>query len=81
MLGEWLASLKYLPIWLLIGIICLVVTFMTETTSNVATTTLPADGGRSWRMAGVAAAFISGHRKGLHGYRATQAKVDKRSTA
>ncbi len=39
-LGEWLASLNYLPIWLLIGIICLVVTFMTETTSNVATTTL-----------------------------------------
>jgi sodium-dependent dicarboxylate transporter 2/3/5 len=39
-LGEWLASLNYLPIWLLMGITCLVVTFMTETTSNVATTTL-----------------------------------------
>ncbi len=39
-LGEWLASLNYLPLWLLMGIICLVVTFMTETTSNVATTTL-----------------------------------------
>jgi sodium-dependent dicarboxylate transporter 2/3/5 len=39
-LGEWLASLNYLPIWLLMGITCLVVTFLTETTSNVATTTL-----------------------------------------
>ena len=39
-LGEWLASLNYLPVWVLLGIICLVVTFMTETTSNVATTTL-----------------------------------------
>jgi sodium-dependent dicarboxylate transporter 2/3/5 len=39
-LGDWLATLHYLPIWLLIGIICLVVTFLTETTSNTASTTL-----------------------------------------
>ena len=40
MLGEWLASLSHLPIWLLIAVICLVVTFLTETTSNTASTTL-----------------------------------------
>ena len=40
LLGDWLASMNYLPVWLLMGIICLVVTFLTETTSNVATTTL-----------------------------------------
>jgi sodium-dependent dicarboxylate transporter 2/3/5 len=40
LLGEWLASIYYLPMWLLIGIICLVVTFLTETTSNTASTTL-----------------------------------------
>jgi sodium-dependent dicarboxylate transporter 2/3/5 len=39
-LGEWLASIYYLPMWLLIGIICLVVTFLTEATSNTASTTL-----------------------------------------
>ena len=39
-LGDWLASLSYLPLWALIGMICLVVTFLTETTSNVASTTL-----------------------------------------
>ncbi len=40
LLGDWLASLSYLPLWALVGIICLVVTFLTETTSNVASTTL-----------------------------------------
>lgn len=40
LLGEWLASMNYLPMWGLIGIICLVVTFLTETTSNTASTTL-----------------------------------------
>ena len=40
LLGDWLASLSYLPLWLLIGVICLVVTFLTETTSNTASTAL-----------------------------------------
>ena len=40
LLGEWLASINYLPMWGLIGVICLVVTFLTETTSNTASTTL-----------------------------------------
>lgn len=40
LLGEWLASLNYLPLWALIAMICLVVTFLTEATSNTATTTL-----------------------------------------
>jgi sodium-dependent dicarboxylate transporter 2/3/5 len=40
LLGDWLASMNYLPVWALMGMICLVVTFLTETTSNVATTTL-----------------------------------------
>ncbi len=40
LLGEWLASLNYLPMWALVGTICLVVTFLTETTSNTASTTL-----------------------------------------
>lgn len=40
LLGEWLSSMSYLPLWLLIGLICLVVTFMTETTSNTASATL-----------------------------------------
>ena len=39
-LGDWLASMNYLPLWALMGLICLVVTFLTETTSNVASTTL-----------------------------------------
>jgi sodium-dependent dicarboxylate transporter 2/3/5 len=39
-LGDWLASLSYLPLWALMGMICLVVTFLTETTSNTASTTL-----------------------------------------
>jgi sodium-dependent dicarboxylate transporter 2/3/5 len=40
LLGDWLASMSYLPLWLLIGLICLLVTFLTETTSNTASTTL-----------------------------------------
>lgn len=40
LLGGWLASLSYLPLWMLMGVICLVVTFLTETTSNTASTTL-----------------------------------------
>ena len=40
MLGEWLASISYLPLWMLIGVICLVVVFLTETTSNTASATL-----------------------------------------
>ena len=40
LLGDWLAAMSYLPLWLLIGLICVVVTFMTEATSNTASTTL-----------------------------------------
>ena len=40
LLGNWLASMSYLPLWVLIALICLVVTFMTEATSNTASTTL-----------------------------------------
>ncbi|MCZ6830790.1 MAG: SLC13 family permease [Gammaproteobacteria bacterium] len=40
LLGDWLASMSYLPLWLLIGLICTVVTFMTEATSNTASTSL-----------------------------------------
>jgi len=40
LMGEWLASLNHLPVWALIGMICLAVTFMTETTSNTASTSL-----------------------------------------
>jgi sodium-dependent dicarboxylate transporter 2/3/5 len=40
LLGDWLASLSYLPVWVLIAVICLMVTFMTEATSNTASTTL-----------------------------------------
>ena len=39
-LGNLLASLNSLPLLLLIGSICLAVTFLTEVTSNTATTTL-----------------------------------------
>ncbi|MCB1841923.1 MAG: SLC13/DASS family transporter [Halioglobus sp.] len=39
-LGLWLADLAGLPTYLLILLICLTVTFMTETTSNTASTTL-----------------------------------------
>jgi solute carrier family 13 (sodium-dependent dicarboxylate transporter), member 2/3/5 len=40
LLGVWLASMTQIHLWLLIALICLVVTFMTETTSNTASTTL-----------------------------------------
>jgi sodium-dependent dicarboxylate transporter 2/3/5 len=39
-LGRWLASMSDIPLYLLILVICLAVTFMTETTSNTASTTL-----------------------------------------
>jgi sodium-dependent dicarboxylate transporter 2/3/5 len=40
LMGQWLASLNHLPVWALIGMICLAVTFLTETTSNTASTSL-----------------------------------------
>ena len=40
LLGQWLSTFSTLPLFLLIGLICLVVTFLTETTSNTASTTL-----------------------------------------
>jgi len=40
MLGEWLSSLAHLPLILMILTICLVVTYLTEITSNTATATL-----------------------------------------
>jgi sodium-dependent dicarboxylate transporter 2/3/5 len=40
LLGNGLAGLSGLPILLMIGALCLVVTFLTELTSNTATTTL-----------------------------------------
>ena len=40
LMGHWLADLTSMPAFLLIAIICLAVTFMTETTSNTASTTL-----------------------------------------
>lgn len=40
LLGESLAGLIGVPVWLLLVIICLAVTFLTETTSNTASTTL-----------------------------------------
>ena len=40
LLGQWLASMTQMHLWGLIALICLVVTFMTETTSNTASTTL-----------------------------------------
>jgi sodium-dependent dicarboxylate transporter 2/3/5 len=36
-LGEQLTLLADLPLWLIIGVICLIVTFLTEITSNTAT--------------------------------------------
>ncbi len=39
-LGQGLAGMTQLPIYLLLVLVCLVVTFMTETTSNTASTTL-----------------------------------------
>jgi len=40
MLGEWLSSLAHMPLILMILTICLVVTYLTEITSNTATATL-----------------------------------------
>ncbi|MEO2279542.1 SLC13 family permease [Pseudoalteromonas pernae] len=40
MLGEWLSSLSYLPPLMMILVLCLVVTYLTEITSNTATATL-----------------------------------------
>ncbi|MAT90994.1 MAG: sodium:dicarboxylate symporter [Halioglobus sp.] len=40
LLGSWLADIALLPVYLTILLICLAVTFMTETTSNTASTTL-----------------------------------------
>jgi len=40
LLGEWLAGMAGLPPYVLVALICLAVTFMTETTSNTASTTL-----------------------------------------
>jgi len=37
-LGEQLASLQNVPLWILTTIICTVITFLTELTSNMATT-------------------------------------------
>ena len=39
-MGKALAGLTGMPLWLLLLLICLAVTFMTETTSNTASTTL-----------------------------------------
>ncbi|HFB55266.1 MAG TPA: SLC13/DASS family transporter [Hellea balneolensis] len=40
LLGDWLSSLAHLPLILMILTICLVVTYLTEVTSNTATATL-----------------------------------------
>ena len=40
LMGQWLAGMTQIPLYALIAIICLVVTFMTEATSNTASTTL-----------------------------------------
>jgi sodium-dependent dicarboxylate transporter 2/3/5 len=40
LMGVWLADMANMPTFMLIATICLVVTFMTETTSNTASTTL-----------------------------------------
>ncbi len=40
LMGQWLADLTRMPTFALIAIVCLAVTFMTETTSNTASTTL-----------------------------------------
>ncbi|WP_371185396.1 DASS family sodium-coupled anion symporter [Thalassotalea maritima] len=40
MLGNWLASLAYLPLLAMLLILCWVVTYLTEITSNTATATL-----------------------------------------
>ena len=40
LMGQWLADMTLMPLYALMLVICLVVTFMTETTSNTASTTL-----------------------------------------
>ena len=40
MFGDWLASLSAIPILAMILVICLLVTYLTEITSNTATATL-----------------------------------------
>ncbi len=40
LMGQWLSGMTGIPVFALIAIICLAVTFMTETTSNTASTTL-----------------------------------------
>jgi sodium-dependent dicarboxylate transporter 2/3/5 len=40
LMGDWLSGMIQIPLYLLMLVICLVVTFMTETTSNTASTTL-----------------------------------------
>ncbi len=40
LMGQWLAGMTSIHPWALIALICLAVTFMTETTSNTASTTL-----------------------------------------
>jgi sodium-dependent dicarboxylate transporter 2/3/5 len=40
LMGQWLAGATAIHPWALMGLVCLVVTFMTETTSNTASTTL-----------------------------------------
>lgn len=40
LMGQWLAGMILMPMFLLMALICLVVTFMTEATSNTASTTL-----------------------------------------
>ena len=40
LMGRWLAQMTLMPVYALILLICLAVTFMTETTSNTASTTL-----------------------------------------
>ena len=42
-IGQWLVDdvgLRNMPLWISLGILCLMVTFLTEITSNTATTTL-----------------------------------------
>ncbi|MDX1733373.1 MAG: SLC13 family permease [Halioglobus sp.] len=40
LMGHWLADMTRLPLYALLALVCLAVTFMTETTSNTASTTL-----------------------------------------
>jgi sodium-dependent dicarboxylate transporter 2/3/5 len=40
LMGDWLAGMTRIPLYLLLVLVCLAVTFMTETTSNTASTAL-----------------------------------------